>query len=249
MALIENRPVNLEQAITDVENLLTEVAARLGPWLAPLPPAYFISRAAQAHLATPWPVALLMAATIELIGIAATHNALKLWTYNQTRRKNDPPAPFELAAVLALTYVVIGVSISSLLEIFPVLASLAPASFFLLAGVGYVSLALSTDHNRRLADITESKAEARARRLANRPHRSLNDYERVNDHERPRTTVNDAALEAGLEAVLAQAGGVFGQADVQAWATVKKTQAYKIINHGLALGKLKQTGRGRYEVA
>lgn len=140
------------------------LVSRLGPWLSPVPPAYFIARAAEKHLtAAPW-VAVTMAVAVEAVGIAAIHTTLRAYTWNQEKRKTDPAAPLWLGIVLSVAYLVIGILLAVLLELYPGLAPLAVAAFFVLAAIAYITLAMIADQARRETETTEARAREKAER-------------------------------------------------------------------------------------
>jgi len=91
-----------------------------------------------------------------------------LWEYNTSKRKNDPNAPFILAASLVGVYLISTIGLTVLLDIFPDLARYAPALFPILALVGAVNLALRSGHRRRLSNIAQDRAERKAERQADR---------------------------------------------------------------------------------
>lgn len=128
------------------EEIALALAARIAPWLAPILPAYVVGRALYAHLDV-WPIiAIAGAIGFEIVGIASAKNALRCWTWNKARtRKGDPAAPFGLSVVLALLYFAVGIGLSVALEMWPELAKIAPASFFVLAGQSYFVLAISAN--------------------------------------------------------------------------------------------------------
>lgn len=151
-----------------IERKLTDLVARVAPWLAPLPTAYLTGRATVAHLH--WPVWLGGAAglIIESLGLAAVNTALELYEYNQTRRKTDPAAPFWLAALLAGVYFAAVTGLTVLLDTRPAWSVYAPLVFPLLSMAGATALALRSDHARRLETIAQERADRLAARSAAR---------------------------------------------------------------------------------
>ena len=127
----------------DIENLALEFATRLGPWLAPIGPAYFVGRSVYHNLNAHWVIAVVMAIAIECVGIAASHCALRCWTWNQTKRKSDPEAPFILMVWLSLVYFGAAFSLAILTEVIQELATYAPAVFLGLAAVAYVTIGVA----------------------------------------------------------------------------------------------------------
>lgn len=150
--------------LDNAERLAIVIVSRIAPWAAPLAPAYLVARATAEHFDAPVYVAVAVAVTVEAVGIAATHITMEMYQYNQTRRKSDPRAPFDVGLAASVSYFFIGITLTVLLELFPELIIVAPASFFLLAVVAYVTLALMSGHARRLESIREVKAEQREKR-------------------------------------------------------------------------------------
>lgn len=144
-----------------IERLILVIVSRLVPWAAPLAPAYFVADAIQTHLQAPAWVGWAVGATVEGVGVAATHITLEMFTYNQTRRKTDPAAPFWLGIIVAGLYFLTGISLTVIVKIFPAAITAAPAAFFVLAIVAYITLALMTNHARRTQTIKAETAERR----------------------------------------------------------------------------------------
>ena len=152
----------------NLETRLTDLIAGLAPWLCPIPTAYLVGRAVYELLGWPLPVAICAAAIVESLGLAAANTALTLWTYNRSKRKADPGAPFALAAAIMGVYIAVAVLLTVALDIYPSLATFAPAIFPLLSLAGVTTLALRADHRRRLESIALDKAERKAERQAAR---------------------------------------------------------------------------------
>jgi hypothetical protein len=142
--------------------------AKLAPWLAPFPSAYFVARSAIVHLNLPLSVAVVVAAIIETLGLATVHTALWAYDWNSHKRKSDPAAPVALAVALGAVYVVATLSLIVFLEVWPTLATYAPAIFPALAVVGALNLALISRQEQREATVVAEKAERRAVRQARR---------------------------------------------------------------------------------
>jgi hypothetical protein len=58
-----------------LEKNAMRIVAKLSPWLAPFPSAYFVARSAIMHLALPLSVAVVVALIIETLGLATVHTA------------------------------------------------------------------------------------------------------------------------------------------------------------------------------
>lgn len=145
--------------LAKIENALTEAAATIGPWLAPLPTAWLVGQSTLDHLRWPQVVAVIAGIVIELFGLAATGQALALYEYNKTRRKSDPAAPVAFAALLVAGYFAVAVTLTVILDIYPQSARFAPAIFPALSLAGVGILALRYDHRKRLEDIEQERRE------------------------------------------------------------------------------------------
>ncbi len=86
------------------ESGLVEIASKIGPIMAPVPTAYLVGRSTIEHLSWPWPVGVVAAIVVECLGLASTGLALDLYSYNKSKRKSDPSAPFKLSVALVLIY-------------------------------------------------------------------------------------------------------------------------------------------------
>jgi len=158
----------MQRILESIESNLTALAATVGPWLAPLPSAFFVWRAGVNHLSLPGWVALVAAGVIELLGLAATAQALTIYEYNTNRRKTDQAAPLVLAVALLGVYFLGVIALTVALEVLPELVTFAPALFPVLSLAGVGVLALRLDHRRRLESIVQEKAERKAERQAAR---------------------------------------------------------------------------------
>jgi DNA-binding CsgD family transcriptional regulator len=193
------------------ERQIVKVVAKLGPWLAPVPSAFFVARSSMAHLQLPVYMAAVVAAMIEVLGLATVHTALALADYNAGRRKVDPHAPAWIAVVLAGAYVVTTIGLVVVLEVAPWLATYAPALFPLLAIVGAVNLALIANQERREAQIAGQKAEAKAERQARRVSKSMS---KTPSKTASKTASKDPVLNtSNLDTAAVQVGGIGARLD------------------------------------
>ena len=181
--------------LATIESTLAEFAATVGPWLAPLPSAFFVWRAGVTHLAMPPWVALVSAGIIELLGLAATAQALTIYEYNTTRRKSDQGAPLALAIALIAVYFFGVLALTVALEVVPQLVTVAPALFPILSLAGVGVLALRLDHRRRLADIESDAQERReARKAAQVERKPMQEPAQVTASEPQAVTTADKVL-------------------------------------------------------
>lgn len=214
---------------------LTTTLALAGPWLIALAPAWFVFEAMTTKLTTPWFIALPVAAGVECTGVAAFHTALRLLSWNRSRRKTDPAAPVPLGLALVAIYLVSGIILTAVLK-----NDWTLSIFFVLAGAGYAVIALSADQDHRETAVETERAEAREARRVRRTFT-----------ERPAPVQSSAErspdLDERLRTVVAASGPVIKRSDVEQTAGLGKTAAAGLIRYGLDTGQLTEAGRYMYE--
>lgn len=151
-----------------IEKNAVKIVAKIAPWLAPFPSAFFVARSAVAHLDVPLLMAVVIAGIVETLGLASVHTWLWLSDWNSTKRKNDPAAPVNVAVSLGITYLVATVSLTVVLEVAPGLATYAPILFPVLAVVGAVNLALISQQEQKEVTVNLECQERKAKRQAGR---------------------------------------------------------------------------------
>lgn len=173
-----NIPPNLEQRAIDL-------VARLAPWLAPGPSAYFVARSAQHHLDVPPAIAIIIAAVIETLGISTVASTLRLYDWNQSSltpagnlkrgRTLAPLGLLWLSIATGAVYVIVTIGLTVVLEVRPTWSTGAPAIFPLLAVVGAINLAIRSNQARRespdqltASDRSTDRPQTRARTTSNR---------------------------------------------------------------------------------
>jgi hypothetical protein len=109
-----------------------------------------------------------VAAIVETLGLATVNTSLRMWEWNQTRRKTDPAAPTWIGVLLGVVYVITTLMLIVALEVWPAVSTVAPAIFPFMAVVGTVNLALIAGQERREATVKEERQERKAERQANR---------------------------------------------------------------------------------
>lgn len=128
--------------MNNIEKGAIRIVAKLSPWLAPFPSAFFVAWSSMKHLDPRLLVAVIVAAIIETLGLATVHTALWAYDWNTNKRKTDPQAPMVLAVVLGAAYIVATWGLVVVLEVVPWLSTYAPAIFPALAVVGAINLAM-----------------------------------------------------------------------------------------------------------
>lgn len=148
----------LKQYLEKFEDAAIDVISVFGPWLGPIPSAYLVYRATVSHLGWIWPVALAAAIAVESIGVVSVVLALRLYEWNDTKRKSDPAAPFALSVALVVVYFIVTIGLTVVLDVYPELSRFAPAIFPLLAAVGAVNIAIKNGQQRREATRATEKS-------------------------------------------------------------------------------------------
>lgn len=144
------------------------MVSRLLPWLAPIPSAYLIGKAAMNQLQFPLGLGLIVAVIVEFLGLAAMSTFLDVFIFNQNRRKSDPPAPLWLPIMLVALYLILVISLTVIIEIVPSLTVYSPVLYPGISLAGYIMLSLQYYLSHRRKMISDEKAERRAERQAAR---------------------------------------------------------------------------------
>lgn len=144
--------------------------SKITPWVAPIPSAFFVARSSMNHLGTPLPIAIVLAAAIELLGLTSVHTWLRLSNWNLIRRKSDPSAPTHLAVLLTFLYFAITLGMITLLEVFPGLSQYMPAVTPLLTVIGAFNLALLSQQEQREAAVRSEREARKIERSGNGQH-------------------------------------------------------------------------------
>jgi len=142
-----------------VEHVFVSVAIIVAPWLADLVVAGLAARNVQQILSWPAWIAFLVGAGLEGLGMSTAGVWLRLRRYNATRGLHDPLAPAGLAAFIVVLQFA-GSIILTLLSTVQDLQIYAIVAIPVLGGGGTICQMLNDDHNKRLADQAERKAEA-----------------------------------------------------------------------------------------
>jgi hypothetical protein len=242
--------------MNSIERSTVKTVAKLAPWLAPFPSAFFVARSATAYLDVPLPVAVVIAAIVETLGLASVHTWLWLSDWNVTKRKSDPEAPINLAVILGAVYLVTTIGLTVALEIAPNLSTYAPALFPILAVVGAVNLALIAQQEQRETSVKverqERKAKRQARRTQKRQPAVKDDGDRVSDlgdSERKLDAANNArartkaAILDTVVDILADTPGI-GVTALSRQVGRSRTSVYGYLDELESAGRLRKNGQG-----
>ncbi len=241
-------------SLDSAERVLLATVARLGPWLAPLPPAYFVARATDKRLGTGQVVAVMIAVVIEAAGIAAASATLTAYTWNREKRASDPAAPVGLGLALCAVYLAVGIIISVVLELDGGLAVFVPGLFFALAGQVYAVKAMMSDQVRREQQARQAKVERSQARKESRREKAEREARRDDraGAAAPGDQDGEAAARPDFEtALLGLSQAVEGPASasqIAAATGLGRTKVYELIAYGVRAGRLRPAGRGLYQV-
>lgn len=157
-----------------LETNIIDIIVRFAPWLAPIPTAYAVYVAALNVLHyTPF-VAGAAGASVEIIGIASVATALEFWSYNQEKTSKQKQAPFMIALITCVFYLVAVLLLAVFVEVFPELARGAAVIFPLLSLTGALILGLRRDHNMRKQAYKDRKSAVKTSRQQIQPDTSNN---------------------------------------------------------------------------
>jgi len=246
--------------IDNFENRVIDLVAKIGPWFAPIPTAYLVGRATVEHLE--WPVAIgtLAALVIESLGLVTCATALDLYQFNQSRRKNDPPAPFGLAVLMILIYFLVAVFLTIVLDIQSDWALIAPVIFPLLSLAGVTEIALRKNYQERIQRIANEKADRKAERQVSSSNRrqdlqgsgraSLSDMlsnngqfdMNMNRLQAGRKAKLDGRLDALLD--IYQTNLTLGISDAARALNVSRQTIYSYLEQLEQAGKIRRSGQG-----
>jgi len=135
---------------------MVRLIAKISPWFAPIPSAYFVARSSIAHLDVPIEIAIIIGAVLELLGIATVHTALSLYRWNikpaVSREKGAwEKAPLLLSIITCGVYFMAVIFLSVVLETAPGMSAIAPVIFPFVAIVGALTLGIVYQHDERVA--------------------------------------------------------------------------------------------------
>lgn len=170
-------------------NGLLRSIASVGPWAAPIPSSFFVSRSIYLHLLANYgngmvkiptwlnvTIAVIAGLSVEILAVVSVYNGLALHRWqSQARVKRDDRAweraPFALAVLCTGLYLAAVGVLLILLEAYPEAAKFAPILFPLLGIVAAVNLGILDQHRSRLTRYgltwdLESAERAEKRKVA-----------------------------------------------------------------------------------
>ena len=186
------------QTLDDAEIIGAEVASKLAPWLAPLLSSVVVAQAVTGKpFEWSWWQAVLLGATVELMGLATLSTAMMIYSHRQQQADNKPPlTPLLLALAGVVVYMATVAAITVLLKV-PVLTDYAewisPLVFvgiLMLAITASVNLTVRRDHYRLVHPQKSAQTGRRRKPTNKRPadqtrEEKLANLDRANDARRP----------------------------------------------------------------
>lgn len=148
-----------------LESTLIDNLAATIPWAAPCVPAYMMFHNLVTVIGFPQWVSFLAALVVEFLGLTTVSTTFQLWSWNDSRRKIDQPAPVRIAAITAGFYLLVVILVNVILDSAPFQQRLAKALLSMLSIIGAVVLAIRSQHARRLTEIEAEKGARREERI------------------------------------------------------------------------------------
>lgn len=245
--VLRHGEAGIEALMAALESVLISVVGRVGLWLTPLPSAFLVSRSASRvfDLVGVWPV--IMAAIVELVGLACSHLWLSAREWNASKNKTDPEANERLAFGLMLTYFVVTGALLLAFELPVVLSTgnvtgLTALLFPVLSAVAVVALNERAMQHRRVSDKVSNKLSKNVSTKASRTvqHGVQNGVlDRVNVSKRERkSAVMDSILDIYLDSPNVSATEVADRLDIS------RSAFYNYLSELEATGRITRNGSG-----
>ncbi len=126
------------------------------PLLAPVPTAWLVGVATNTVLHFPIPVAVVAALIIEGLGFVAVNTAIQMRDFNRRLKadevKQKMHAPVGQAYAATILYMLVALSMTVLLHVFPTLVGWAPIPFILMTVAGAWLFALRSDFDEKVRE-------------------------------------------------------------------------------------------------
>jgi hypothetical protein len=157
-----------------LETTLADNVAATVPWLAPLiPAAIAYDHMVSVLLFAPW-LAFVGAAVVELLGLSTVTTAVQFWQHNNlslqaidsgsssslSQSGPEERAPFWIAFAAATFYFLVVITVNVLLDEAGGIARLAKGLLSTLSIVGALTVAIRSQHRRRVDEQVEAESDA-----------------------------------------------------------------------------------------
>ena len=98
---------------------------------------------------------------MEVLGISTINTAMTLWTWNREKNKSDKAAPTWVAVLAAAFYVMVVITVNVMLDGGTTLEKAAKGLLSSLSVAAAITLALRSQHSRRVSEKKLAKEERR----------------------------------------------------------------------------------------
>lgn len=160
----------LSETINGAEKSLLDLLSAVVPYFVPVIPAYLTYYHTKDQMQFPVQVAFTAAFVVEVLGMTSISTAIRFWRNNRRYTQEGQKAPFTLAIVTYVFYLVIVLTVNVLLEFDasqrqPVII-IAIALFSLLSVPSGVLISIRSEYANILEERQERKAQRQAGGLA-----------------------------------------------------------------------------------
>lgn len=164
----------INDAIRNTEGSAVNALSAIAPWGAPLAPAYMAYHGMVDKLAFDPTIALILAAVIEILGLATVSTTLQFWQHNRRYSTEDKRQPVNLAGGMFLFYLAVILTTNVLLEwprqgeYNPIIAR---GLLSLLSVPAAITMAVRTQYAEMRRGIEEEKAKRKQARQTSKSQR------------------------------------------------------------------------------
>jgi len=167
----------LNEGIRGGEQSMVNFFSAVGPWLAPLAPAYSSWHHMTTAMGFPNWVSWAIAAVVEILGLSAVSTVISFWSYNRRKMADYKKAPVWVALVSFIFYLAIILIVNVLLDLAKINSMGWDVEYVKVAANGFLSLlsvpaaiilAVRTQHHELLDDLAKEKAEKDAEKKSQR---------------------------------------------------------------------------------
>jgi len=160
---------NINSIIRGGEASFVNLLSAIGPWAAPISPAYMTYKHSIEILDFPVWVGLTVAAVVEILGLSTINTALNFWTHNKRERAEKNKAPVWIAIFAFGFYLLVILSSNVVLDASLLIVSVSDVDewskilvkglFTLLSIPAALIIAVRTQYQDLLSEIKNEKRE------------------------------------------------------------------------------------------
>lgn len=166
--------------ISNTEASFVNLLSSIAPWLAPLAPAYMSFDHMDKTLGFPFPIALAIGITIEVIGLSTVSTAMAFHAHNKRHTAKYKRAPVGMVVFLFVFYLITVFMINIVLDLAPegnkYVEAGASGSLILLEVPAALLIAIRTQHTELLNNLREEKEKKERLKVTQKFQRSYIDY-------------------------------------------------------------------------